>query len=196
MRVLRAAILVLALLGFACLLARALVGCSTPPGASTVPGQFSQAYVDVRMDGGGRSATLLHDFSFTDGRGKVWACPKGSVTDGASIPRELWTLVGGPYEGQYRFAAFVHDAYCHSRTEPWREVHRMFYEACLAAGCGEQQAKVLYAGVFHFGPRWGLPTTGPIPMEARAIRLQKPMEEIKAEVEARPGITLEEIERL
>ncbi len=35
--------------------------------------------------------------------------PKGYVTDGASIPRLAWRLVGGPWSGLYKWAAVVHD---------------------------------------------------------------------------------------
>ena len=41
-----------------------------------------------------RRMKILHDFSFTDPRSRVWEAPAGSVVDGASIPRALWTVVG------------------------------------------------------------------------------------------------------
>ena len=32
----------------------------------------------------------------------------------------------------------------------------MFYEACRCGGVPEYKAKVLYAAVYHFGPKWTL----------------------------------------
>ena len=75
--------------------------------------------------------------------------------DGASIPQTFWAIVGGPFEGKYRFASIVHDRYCRAHGgHTWQEVHRMFYEACVAGGTDETLAKVMFAAVYHFGPRW------------------------------------------
>ena len=97
----------------------------------------------------GRTMRVLEDFTFTDQAGKVWLAPAGSLTDGASIPRALWTAVGGPYEGKYRNAAIVHDVVCqgHTTNEERRAGDRMFKEACLCGGCTEHEAARLYAGV-------------------------------------------------
>lgn len=103
----------------------------------------------------GESMLLMEPFSYVDRHSHKWTAPKGSILDGASIPRAFWTLVGSPYRGRYRYASIVHDYYCVSRSEPWQAVHFMFYEACMASGTGHTHAKVLYYAVRHFGPRWG-----------------------------------------
>src|SRR5262249_47392881 len=59
-----------------------------------------------------RQMRILQDFSFKDPSSKKWPAPVGSVIDGASIPRALWTLVGSPYTGDYRRASIVHDVAC------------------------------------------------------------------------------------
>lgn len=110
--------------------------------------------VQVKFLDDGRLMELLSPFEFIDGVDKRWPVPKGMRTDGASIPRPLWSIVGGPFEGAYRSAAIVHDWYCDVRTEPWRAVHRMFYEAMLATGTNAHHAKLLYLGVRLAGPRW------------------------------------------
>jgi hypothetical protein len=56
-----------------------------------------------------RGMRLLKAFSFEDPDSKKWPAPTGSVVDGASIPRALWTIVGSPYTGDYRRASVVHD---------------------------------------------------------------------------------------
>lgn len=101
-----------------------------------------------------RRMRLLEDFSYVDPKGKIWLAPKGSLTDGASIPRALWTLVGAPFEGQYREAAVVHDVYCETKSQPHQDVHRIFYYATRAAGVSEFYSKVLYGGVVAGGPKW------------------------------------------
>ena len=98
---------------------------------------------------------LLEDFVYVDPKGKKWIARAGSKTDGATIPKAVWSFVGGPYAGQYREAAVIHDVYCESKTEPYRDVHRIFYYASRAAGVSERKAKILYGGVVIGGPKWG-----------------------------------------
>ena len=100
---------------------------------------------------------LTEPFTYIDGRGKQWLAPSGAEVDGASIPRAFWTLVGGPFEGQYRNASVIHDVACRQRTETSDDVHLMFYNACRCGGVPEQKAKALYLAVYHFGPQWTLP---------------------------------------
>ena len=47
----------------------------------------------------GRTMTVMTELSYTDPHGVIWDAPAGSVTDGASIPRYLWSLIGGPFGG-------------------------------------------------------------------------------------------------
>lgn len=117
-------------------------------------GQFNGP-VKTEWDEEGRTMRLMEDFSYTDPQGVRWDAPAGSVINGASIPRPLWTAAGSPFTGQYRKASVVHDVACDEKTRPWKDVHRMFYYACRAGGVGERQGKVMFAAVYHFGPRWG-----------------------------------------
>jgi hypothetical protein len=110
--------------------------------------------LDVRMAPDGRSGTLLNQFEFIDPQHKVWITPKGATVDGASIPPPLWPVVGSPWVGKYREASVIHDYYCDTRIEPWQSVHKMFYDAMLANGVSELRARIMYAAVYRFGPRW------------------------------------------
>lgn len=74
--------------------------------------------------------------------------------DGASIPRALWTLIGGPFEDKYRNASIIHDWYCDVRSRPWKDTHRVFYHAMITSSVPIAQAKLLFAGVYWGGPRW------------------------------------------
>jgi len=120
---------------------------------AAVPGHFDGEVVATWLSDH-RRMRLEEDFAFVDASGKRWEAPEGSVVDGASIPRPLWALVGGPFLGGYRKASVVHDVACQERNESWEDVHRMFYEACIAGGTRTPEAKVMYWAVYHFGPRW------------------------------------------
>jgi hypothetical protein len=105
-----------------------------------------------------RLVRVLEDFTFTQAAdGTVWEAPSGSLVNGASIPRVLWTLVGSPFTGDYVYASIVHDVACDTRARPWRATHYMFYQACLAGGTRPGRAKLMYLAVRNFGPRWPEP---------------------------------------
>ncbi|MGH1356107.1 MAG: DUF1353 domain-containing protein [Thalassovita sp.] len=99
---------------------------------------------------------------FVDGAASNWAAPKGTLTDGASIPSVFVPLIGNPTSARFASAAAMHDAYCgvgneqgvnyHSRA--WPEVHRMFYDALRVSGTPERKAKLMFAAVYLAGPRW------------------------------------------
>ena len=81
--------------------------------------------------------------------------PAGTTVDGASIPQIFWTVIGGPFEGKYRSASVVHDFYCQVRTRPFKQVHRVFYDAMLTSGLAGRTPWLMYQAVDRFGPRWG-----------------------------------------
>jgi hypothetical protein len=97
---------------------------------------------------------LLEDFSFLDSHGKIWVARKGGIVDDESVPRELQILSGLPYVAEYRKAAVIHDYFCRTRSEPWKQVHRTLFDASVAEGVAEAQAKALYAVVYAGGWRW------------------------------------------
>jgi hypothetical protein len=141
----------------------------------------------------GRMGKLLSPFAFVDPDGKVWTAPKGLLTDGASIPQALWSIVGSPWTGLYRNAAVIHDQYCDSHSEPWQAVHRVFYRGMLANGVGPIKAKIMYAAVYRFGPRWDFVYTAKtckdcaaVPYRVKAFTpspSKREMEALKKEIE-------------
>jgi hypothetical protein len=102
----------------------------------------------------GRLVKLAEPFSYIDPDEKSWEVPAGATVDGASIPRALWTLIGGPFEDKYRNASIIHDWYCDVRSRPWKDTHRVFYHAMITSSVPIAQAKLLFAGVYWGGPRW------------------------------------------
>src|SRR5882672_5269580 len=133
-----------------------VLGLVTPELVSDPYGSFKGTVRAEWLDDG-RTMHLIEPFSFVDPDGTEWPAPAGSTIDGASIPRSLWSLIGGPYEGKYRNASVVHDVACVVRRRPWRATHRMFYLACRAGGLDSVNAKVMYGAVALFGPRWPTP---------------------------------------
>lgn len=111
-----------------------------------------RAVVELLDDG--RRVKLKSPFAYIDPSKRRWDVPKDAIVDGASIPRMLWTLIGGPFEGKYRNASIIHDWYCDLRLRSWQQVHRMFFEAMVTSSVPLTKAKLLYAGVYLGGPRW------------------------------------------
>lgn len=130
---------------------------------STIGQNLSSAHfngtVQTEWDKDGRHMTLLKDFQFVDSNGVVWDAPPGSVIDGASIPKFAWSIIGGPFEGLYRDASVIHDVACDKKDRPWAEVHKAFYNAMVTSKVDTVKAKVMYAAVYYFGPRWPLTIT-------------------------------------
>src|SRR5438270_6470494 len=62
-------------------------------------GHYS-GYVEARWENDGRTMTLLSELRYTDPQGVAWIAPAGSVVDGASIPRSLWSIMGGPFRSE------------------------------------------------------------------------------------------------
>lgn len=97
---------------------------------------------------------IVDHFEFHDPDGIEWACPAGVYTNGASIPRFFWRIVGHPFDGRYRMAAAVHDVHCQFKVASHKDVHNMFFWACRTNGCGPIRAWILWAAVYYFGPKW------------------------------------------
>ena len=143
---------------FALILPATLVACGSGKGpawmksaAQSHPwGYYSGAPV-TRWENDGRSMTLLNALRYTDPKGTVWVAPAGSRVDGVSIPRSLWSLMGGPFEGKYRNASVLHDVAYDQHIRPWRECDRMFYSAMRCSGVNALEAKTMYYALYRFG---------------------------------------------
>jgi len=99
---------------------------------------------------------VMEDFSYVDKAGYKWTTNKGYKTDGASIPRSLWSIVGDPYGGGYIKSAVIHDQACDDKKRTWQDTHRVFFEAMIEEGVNPSKAYTMYAAVYRFGPKWEL----------------------------------------
>ena len=116
--------------------------------------QFSGKVKVEWLDNDPRKMRLLETIIFTDKLGLEWEAPKGSVIDGASIPRFFWRVIGSPFVGYYRRPSVIHDVYCETMSRPAQDVHDMFFEAMIADGVEDDKAQRMYQAVNSFGPRW------------------------------------------
>jgi Protein of unknown function (DUF1353) len=110
--------------------------------------------VETRWDSDGRTMTLLSELRYVDPNGDAWVAPAGSVVDGASIPRALWSIMGGPFEGKYRNASVLHDVSYDQHHRPWSECDHMFYNAMRCSGVGPIEAKTMFYSLYRFGRHW------------------------------------------
>lgn len=88
----------------------------------------------------------------------VFVVPAGFMSDLASVPRALWTVI--PKVDRYDAAAVLHDAGYEGRMETLsgQRIHTtkavadaLFREACLALGVGRARAALMYAAVRVWG---------------------------------------------
>ncbi len=54
-------------------------------------------------------------YATDDGDVKAVLVPQGYKTDGASIPKPLWSIIGTPFQPNFITAAIVHDYHCNIR---------------------------------------------------------------------------------
>lgn len=103
----------------------------------------------------GTTMVVLLEINYTDPRGRIWTVPEMFLTDGASIPRPLWALIGPPTTGRYRVPAVLHDAAYSCVGITKEDADRMFYEAMREAGVGFVLARLMWGAVKLFGrPAW------------------------------------------
>lgn len=101
-----------------------------------------------------RKMQLLEAFQFRDKNEELWDAPINAIIDGASIPKMFWRVIGSPFVGRYRRASVIHDVYCVTKSRPYKQVHKMFYEAMRVDGVSWLKAKTMYYAVKIGGPKW------------------------------------------
>lgn len=128
-------------------------GCLT---AAAADGAFSGRVVvelvdDIEHD---HRLRLLEDFTFRDSKGRVWVAQKGGIVDGLLAPEIDPSWVRLPYAARLRKAAIVHDYFVATKTQQWRDVDRMYYEANVAEGVSAPEAKIVFMLTYATGWRW------------------------------------------
>jgi hypothetical protein len=160
-----------------------LLGCAgdrTPAwvrGASKQQNKWGHysGYVEARWENDGRNMTLLSELRYTDPDGVVWIAPAGSQVDGASIPRSLWSIMGGPFEGRYRNASVLHDVAYDQHNKPWQVCDRMFYNAMRCSGVSAVNAGTMYYALRKFGHHWKAPKAEPVKVGEEIVARAEPV---------------------
>src|SRR4029450_2915514 len=92
------------LFAFIPLFASAFAGCASshspdarPGSDQTIPGATKWGHYTgepvTKWNPDGRTMTLLTELRYPDPHGEVWVAPVGSLVDGASIPKYLWSVM-------------------------------------------------------------------------------------------------------
>lgn len=78
--------------------------------------------------------------------------PAGFISDGATIPRFLWPIIGHPWD-DYEQAAWLHDYICKHmrRTYNRKQGEKIMYDAMGALGVSKWKRKTMYRGLRMFG---------------------------------------------
>jgi hypothetical protein len=117
------------------------------------PGPFLELLSDAK--GADRLVRILVPFLFYLPDGRVIWVPQDVICDGASIPRPLWSVFGGPFEGDHRNRALFHDA-AYQRVLAGDadafntvrgEADQLFQRCCRASGMTAWRAQLRYRGV-------------------------------------------------
>jgi hypothetical protein len=76
--------------------------------------------------------------------------PKNTITDGASIPRIFWSIIGHPM-GRYAQAAVLHDYMYRLHLRPRKECDDIFYEAMGVLKVADWKRNIMYISLRLFG---------------------------------------------
>ena len=100
--------------------------------------------LDPRMKKGVR---VVEDFIAPDGE----IVQRMFDSDGATIPRACWSIVGSPYDPDILPAALGHDWDYWTRRIPRAEADDKFYRNLREWGCGKARATAMHKAVRLFG---------------------------------------------
>lgn len=117
----------------------------------------SYAVEVIRLGGGARAVVPQQPVEWRDNSGVVCVVPVGFVSDGATLPRVAWWLLGGRLSLDWLSAALVHDYACVIRPA-WAASSafavEVFYRGLRADGLSWWRARLAYHVVRVFGPQW------------------------------------------
>jgi len=83
--------------------------------------------------------------------GDVWTIGAGFISDGASIPRFLWPVVGPQFDPRTFTAAFLHDVLYAVQLTSRAYADERFYEDLRRVGIRRTKAWAYWAAVRAFG---------------------------------------------
>jgi hypothetical protein len=120
--------------------------------------QFNGEVVLEEMKNG--SWKLQDDFSYEDDFIQV-DVKSDFITDGASIPKMFWSIIGNPLENDLLKPAIIHDGLYTLMQLPRDKCDKLLKEMLLFNGTSKVKANLVYIVVRLFGgSHWKKDTTG------------------------------------
>ena len=102
----------------------------------------------------GADYVLAEDFYFPAKVGEwdvvVWVKP-GFRSDGASVPRFLWRVLGSPYDPDIVAQSIAHDALYRGEIVPRKDADAAYRDLMAEGGVGKRRRRVFWIGVRLFG---------------------------------------------
>jgi hypothetical protein len=104
----------------------------------------------VQDANGIRNWVLVQPFGYRSSEGDRIHVPRGTVWNGASIPRFFWRVVGSPFVGRHRRPSVIHDCLW-ERAKKGRCLFSfanwVFWDALRSEGVGPIKAWLMWAAV-------------------------------------------------
>lgn len=76
---------------------------------------------------------------------------EGFVTDGASMPKFAWRIIGSPFTGKYVESAVIHDSLYRTHKLTKETADKLFLEMMKVSGVRWWKRKLMYYAVKWFG---------------------------------------------
>ena len=105
-------------------------------------------YLEHLLDG--KRAILRTPYKYQMDSGEILYIPAGFYTDGASIPKAFWSIIGGPW-GKYLYAALPHDYGYYTQMHTREEVDRKFLIVMKELGVSWWKYGVMHRAVRDWG---------------------------------------------
>jgi hypothetical protein len=108
---------------------------------------FNRPFITQDLPGGEEVWSIVVGYFFRDKYGKKHHVEPHTITDGASIPRILWPLVGHPRGTDIGQAAGLHDVLYREGVLPRKRCDEILVEGMECLGASWMKRKLVYAGI-------------------------------------------------
>jgi hypothetical protein len=107
---------------------------------------FDIESLDITFLKGGRKVRINTEYHFLLDDVE-YIIPAGWISDGASIPRLLWPVLGSPFVGKHRAGCILHDFLYWKNVESQNYSDLCMYHKNRLDGVGWIKANLLYTGL-------------------------------------------------
>lgn len=93
------------------------------------------------------SVKTLQDIIYIANNGDIVLVPVGFVTDGASIPKIFWSIIGSPFTGKYKKPALIHDYLYATHLTSRKRADSIFIEGMKYLGVSRVKRVLMWLAV-------------------------------------------------